>query len=194
MTIDELIADLDLTSTQRYEMIEAFEESPDGFARIVKKADGANNRAAALISMVRKGEHTKIVQTGKGTKPEATTLDDLVSICLRSYNARIAKYPPNDERGWTDDDAIVYAVWVASTWNSRISQDDIERAFRVRIGKPWTSDQDPALGTGCPPELLANVLTKLSRIGVIVVEERKPPEPATTASDLAQRLLATLGA
>lgn len=191
MTADSLLADFDLTSTQRYEMIEAFDESPDGFARLVRRAESANNPAAALISMVRKGQHLHQEQTGKGTKPEATTLDDLVSICLRSYNARIAKYPPIDERGWTDDDAIVYAVWVASTWNSRISQDDIERAFRVRIGKPWTSDQDPALGTGCPPELLANVLRKLSRIGVIEVAE---PEPATTASDLAQRLLATLGA
>lgn len=173
MTADDLIANLDLTSTQRYEMIEAFEESPDGFARLVRKSATANNPQAALISMVRKGQHTRTLGVVKGSKPEATTLDDVVDIAIRSYNARKAKYPD-----FPGDDAIGYATWVASTWNSRLSPDAIERGLRRRIGKAWTAESDPA---------------ERERV-LRAVPPMREPERAPTRSDLAQRLLATLGA
>lgn len=192
MTIEEQLREFDLTSSQRYEILAAHQESPDGLERVIKKASGANNPTAALISLVRKGVHNEDKNPSKGSKPPADTLDDIAAIAVRSYNARVAKYPPVDERGWTLDDAISYAVWVASTWsNERWSQDDIERAMRIRIGKPWTSDQDPALGTGCPPELKERILLKLRGFGDMP-SEKPDPKLKIDANELAARLLATL--
>jgi hypothetical protein len=183
MTIQELIREHEFTSSQRIEALAAYDESPAGFERICRKAGNANNPTAALIAMLRQGQHLKSEERDKG-KPPADTLDDLAGIAITSYRARIAKYPPIDERGWTDDDAIVYGVWVASTWNNRYSQDDIERAMRIRIGKPWDAESDPALGTGCPPELLEHILRQTGRIGAMPKDE-----PDLT---LAERLLATI--
>lgn len=94
--------------------------------------------------------------------------------------------------GWTDDDAISYAVWVASTWsNERWSQDDTERTLRTRTGKPWDANSDPTLGTGCPPELRNEILTKLRGFGDMPADK---PEPTlkVDANELATRLLAAL--
>lgn len=94
MSVHELIAGMDLSAPQRDEMFIAYDEDPQGFKRIAKKATGANNPPAALIAMIRKGQHTHQPETGKGTKPQAATLDDITTISIRAYNTRTAKYPP----------------------------------------------------------------------------------------------------
>lgn len=180
MTIQELLAAFDLSPNQRTEMYVAYDENPKGFERVAKRAAEMNNPPAALTSMIRKGAHLKAEEQASKGKPASDTLDDLAAIAVRAYRARIAKYPPVDERGWTDDDAITYGVFVASTWSNRAAQDDIERAMRILIGKPWTKDQDPLLGTGCPPELLERIKRGITRIGVI--EKPAPtPEPDLVA-------------
>lgn len=188
VTIHDLISGRDFTSDQRNELFIAYDENPQGLERIAKRSLGANNPDAALIAMVRKGQHLKAEgAAARPDKPPADTLEDVVQIALSSYNARTAKYPPIEERGWTQDDAIVYAVDVAATWNTRLDVNDIERGLRKILGCAWDSEGDPALGTGCPPDLLAEILANLGRVGTM-------PEPTPPAvDDLAARLLATLG-
>ncbi|MBA3841019.1 MAG: hypothetical protein H0X39_00085 [Actinobacteria bacterium] len=190
MSIQELIRDYEFSPNVRNEMFIAYDENPKGFERVATRATNANNPPAALTSMIRQGAHLKDAERSKGTKPAADTLNDLATIAAHAYRARITKYPPIDERGWTHDDAIAYGVWVASTWSNRVAQDDIERAMRILINKPWDVESDPALGTGCPPELLARIQRGISRIGIV---EAKPVAAPPAADTLAQRLLDTLG-
>lgn len=192
MTVQELIRDYDFTANVRNEMFIAYDENPEGFERLCLRVAKLKNPPAALTSMVRSGQHMKDDQHPGGGRPTSDTLDDVVAIALTAYNARVAKYPLINERGWTQDDAIIYAVDVAHTWATRIAPDDIERALRIRLGCPWTSETDTALGTGCPPELRDRILTKLRGFGDMP-DEKKEPTLKIDANELAQRLLAELG-
>lgn len=181
MTIHELTEGLGLTFAQQNEVELAYEVDPAGVERLVKKARNANNPPAALISMVRK--MSLVVDV---IAEPAFDLDGATNDCLRIYNARVAKYPPTSERGWTDDDAIVYAIDCVRSSNSRFEAIDLERSLRIRIGKPWNADQDPALKApgGAPPNLLHNILTKVGKIGSM-------PDGLTSAEYLAAYLKAT---
>lgn len=178
MTIEELLREFALTSNQRDEMLIAYDENASGFERVCRKALNANNPPAALVGMIRKDEHTKN-KASKGSEPEVVDLEDCVGIALRLYNARLAKYPPTDERGWTRDDAIIYAVDTAQYRHAKFDSADIERRLRVILGCPWDENSNPALGTGCPPEM---------------PDEKPEPTLKVDANELAQRLLATIGA
>lgn len=207
MTVEELIGDRNLTPNQTHEMRQAYYENPEGFERICKSTQRANNPAAALLSVIRKGKHR-----AEDAVAAPVDLDEVVALAVRSYNARVAKYPPIDEAGWREEDAITYAVDTVQRQHSRYGSDDLERALRIRIGRPWSVSQDPALHApgGSPPELLDNILRKVGRIGAMpdskseaqMLAERlkakglvEPDRPdPTPPQDLVQRLLATLGA
>lgn len=213
MTIEELLRPFDLSPRQRNEMFIAYDESPKGFERVCRKAAGLTNPPAALTAMIRSGQHQKI-ETTIDVVVEAYDLEGVVNDALRLYNARTTKYPPSDDPGWTEADAIIYAADTARQNHSRFSVEDIERGLRIRLGRPWTADQDPALHKpgGSPPELLENILNKVGRIGAMpnnkseaqILAERlrlkgasNAPDPVTTkpkvnTTDLAKRLLATL--
>lgn len=211
MTIEELIGPeliAGLREQQLREILEAHMQNPDAVKRIWAWAKNANNPTAALISQVRK------IDLVVDVVPEAYDLEGVVNDALRLYNARTAKYPPTDQPGWTEADAIVYAVDITSLKHSRFASDDIERGLRTRIGRRWTENQDPALHApgGSPPELLENILNKVGHIGAMpnnksesqLLAERlrlkaasnavdpkiRPKKPDT--SELAVRLLAEL--
>ena len=174
MTIEELIKDMDFSSNQRNEMFIAYDENRAGFERIAKRAAGANNPPAALIAMVRKKHHLKDEPADNSAKPAHDTLEDIVAIGVRSYNARVGKYP--DQRGSA---GVYYAAWVAGTWNGRYSTDQIAGALMKRLALEDAPDPTP---TPCPPELLARMQRQAGRIGVMPKDEPSPT--------LAERLLA----
>lgn len=125
MTIHELLRDFELATSQRELMIVAYDESPDGFERVAIKARGMKNPPAALTTMIRSGQHKQTTTTNG--KIARTTLEDIIAIGLRSYRARINKYPGHQE------DAIWYAAWVASTWNSHYLPEDLVPHLRKRV-------------------------------------------------------------
>jgi hypothetical protein len=173
---DALTADLGLTFTQESEAREAFLENPDGFERVIDRTATANSPAGAFLNAIRRGDHKNVRSIRPTRKKPTRDLDTIAEIGVAAYHARTATYPPIDEPGWTNDDAISYAVEVASHRNSHLLPDDIERQVRYRIGHPWTAESDPTLGTGCPPELLRNLVAKASTIGS---PPQIKPEPAT---------------
>jgi hypothetical protein len=180
MTIQELLGPeviADLKDHQLRELVEAHEQNPDAVSKIWRNAQTANNPIAVLISSVRK------LSTEVDVVVEAYDLDGVVNDALRLYNTRTNKYPPTDQPGWTEADAIIYAVDTAQLKHSRFHSNEIERALRIRIGRPWTADQDPDLHKpgGSPPELLENILNKVGRIGAM-------PDNKSEAQLLAERL------
>lgn len=140
MTIDELIRDHELRGSQRAEVFAAYDEDADGFERVCRKASGANNPTAALIAMIKRGEHRATPTRGrKHGKPARDTLDDVTQIALRAYNARTAKYPSSVQIGFRSSDATWYGSWVAQTWNGRFSIPEIEASLLrllAKLGRP----------------------------------------------------------
>lgn len=180
MTIQELLGPEVIANLRDHQLLEvslAYETDPQAITRIWRNAQTANNPVAVLISKVRK------VGTEVDVVVEAYDLDGVVNDALRLYNARTSKYPPTDEPGWTEADAITYAVDTTRQHHSRFAADDVERALRIRIGRPWSANQDPAQHApgGSPPELLENILNKVGRIGAM-------PNNKSEAQILAEQL------
>lgn len=213
MTIEELLGPEVIENLRTQQLLEislAFESDPTAVSKIWRGAQTANNPVAVLISKVR-----SLGTTLDAVVEDAYDLEGVVNDALRLYNARTSKYPPTDDPGWTEADAIVYAVDIAALKHSRFAADDIERGLRIRIGRRWLQNHDPALHApgGSPPELLENILNKVGRIGAMpnnksqsqvlaeqlrlkgasnAVDPEIKPKPKASTTDLAKRLLETL--